>query len=247
MEPSRKIEEFLRRWRSQYEGNGVFRVLVVTVVLAAYAVTSAGLQQTPTYEASALVWVGWEQGDQQTYVTRSGEEIQTLPPGGEGLQAIILTMIHAIDSRPVAKEAIQRLNLDMTPAELLDNLTIEQVENISFILISYEGTDPVRAKQIANTAGEVSSELISERSAAQQPINGHRVGEGDNTRKPGKSQPLEERAPYAGDRAGAVRGDRCCPAGHPRKGRRHTWRTVLPPRDRPSAGTRQGPQHSRAR
>jgi hypothetical protein len=54
----------------------------------------------------------------------------------------------------------------LTPAELLDNLTIEQVESTSFIVLAYEDTDPVRAKWIVNTVGQVSSELISERSAA---------------------------------------------------------------------------------
>src|SRR5215217_8796878 len=135
-------------------------------LLVAVAVGVASLLQTPKYEASAQLWVDWQQGDQQTYVTRSGEEIQTLPPGGEGLQTIILTIIDAIDSRPVAEEAIQRLNLDMTPAELLDNLTIEQVESTSFIVLTYQGNDPVEATKIVNTVGQVSSELISERSAA---------------------------------------------------------------------------------
>src|SRR5215218_4780088 len=54
----------------------------------------------------------------------------------------------------------------MDPSELLDNLTVEQVESTCFIVLSYEDTDPVRAKYIANTIGEVSSQLISERSAA---------------------------------------------------------------------------------
>ena len=77
-------------------------------------------------------------------------------------------MIHAIDSRPVAEEAIKRLGLQMKPAELLDNLTVEQLENTQrFIVLSYEDTDPVEATRIANTVGEVSSELISERSAAR--------------------------------------------------------------------------------
>ncbi len=86
-------------------------------------------------------------------MTESGEEIQTFIP----------TMTHdAIDSHPVAEETIRRLNLDMTSAELLDNLTIEQVENTSFIVLTYEDTDPARATYIANTVGEVSSELISD-------------------------------------------------------------------------------------
>jgi capsular polysaccharide biosynthesis protein len=155
------FEDFLRRWRSLYEGNRVFRMLVITVVLAAVGVTSAGLQQTPTYEASAKVWVAQKQGDQQTYVSGSGEEIQTLPPGGEGFQTIILTMIHTIDSGPIAQEAIQRLGLQkMGRAELLDNLTVEPLENTRVIVLTYESTDPYKAQQIVNTVSEVSSELI---------------------------------------------------------------------------------------
>jgi capsular polysaccharide biosynthesis protein len=129
-------------------------LLVVCVVVG--AAVGASLWQTPTYQASAQVWVDQKQGDQQT----------NLAGTVEGLQTIILTMIHAIDSRPVAEEAIQRLDLKMTPAELLDKLTVEQVESTSFIVLTYEGNDPVEATKIVNTVGQVSSELISERSAA---------------------------------------------------------------------------------
>jgi capsular polysaccharide biosynthesis protein len=130
-----------------------FRVLVV--VLVAVAVTFASLTRTPTYEASAQVRVDQQQEDKQ---------INPLPTPGQR-QDLILTMTYAIDSRPVAEEAIQRLELEMTPAELLDNLTIEQVESTSFIVLSYEDTNPERAKQIANTVGKVSSEHTSERSS----------------------------------------------------------------------------------
>ena len=129
-------------------------LLVVCVVVG--AAVGVSLWQTPTYEASAQVWVDQKQGDQQT----------NLAGTVEGLQTIILTMIHAIDSRPVAEEAIQRLGLKMTPSELLDKLTIEQVESTSFIVLTYKGSDRVEATKIVNTVGEVSSELISESSAA---------------------------------------------------------------------------------
>jgi capsular polysaccharide biosynthesis protein len=161
VEPYReRIENFLRRWRSQYEGNRVFRVLVITVVLAALGVTSASLQQAPTYEASAQVWVGQKQG------TGNGK-IQLIPlaPTPETLQTIILTMIHTIDSRPVAEETIQRLGLQMKPSELLDSLTVEQIEGTQFIRLTYEGNDPVEATKIVNTVSEVSSERISPISA----------------------------------------------------------------------------------
>jgi uncharacterized protein involved in exopolysaccharide biosynthesis len=58
----------------------MYRVLMA-VVLIAMAVTLASSTRTPTYEASAQVRVDLKQGDQQTYLTRSGEEIQ---PGDRG-------------------------------------------------------------------------------------------------------------------------------------------------------------------
>jgi capsular polysaccharide biosynthesis protein len=153
-------------------------LLVVCVVVG--AAVGASLWQTPTYEASAQVWVDQKQGDQQT----------NLAGTVEGLQTIILTMIHAIDSRPVAEEAIQRLNLDMTPAELLDNLVIEQVESTSFIVLTYQSNDPVQAAQIVNTVGEVSSELISERSAAGSQLTANVYEEAIVPESPVSPKPL---------------------------------------------------------
>jgi capsular polysaccharide biosynthesis protein len=112
------------------------RAMVVAVVLVAVAVTLASSTRTPTYESSAQVLVDQKPGDR-----------------------LIPTMTHAIDSRPVAEETIQRLGLQMGAAELLDNLTVEQVENTSFIVLTYEDTSPVRAQRIVNTVGAVSSEF----------------------------------------------------------------------------------------
>jgi capsular polysaccharide biosynthesis protein len=142
VEPYREtIEDFMLRYG---------RVLVV-VVLASVGVTSAGLLQTPTYEASAHVLVGWEQeGPWQTL------EYRELPAP---------EIMRTIGARGVAKEAIQRLGLQVAAAELLDNLTVEQVEGTQFIGLTYEDADPERAKLVVNTVGGVSSEFISERSS----------------------------------------------------------------------------------
>jgi capsular polysaccharide biosynthesis protein len=121
--------------------------------------TLSGLQQPPIYEASARVLVvDWGQEDLH------GGEIQPLPPPGQ-LQTSIPAMMQAIDSRPVAEEALERLELQMGAAQLLENLTVEQVGSTSFIALTYEDTDPMTAKRVANTVGEVFSELISERSS----------------------------------------------------------------------------------
>jgi capsular polysaccharide biosynthesis protein len=134
---------------------------MVAVVLIAVGVTGAGLWQTPTYEAYAHVWV-----DQQL-----GNQGKNLAGNVEGLQSLMPTMIHAIDSRPVAdealrNEAIRSLGLEMSPEELLNNLTIEQVEGTNFISLTYEGTSAAEATQIVNTMAEVSSKRISDTTKA---------------------------------------------------------------------------------
>src|SRR5215217_7145307 len=131
--------------------------LAVVVVLAAMVVILGSLLQTPTYEASVKVLV--KQNDWQTNLAGSKE----FPTAHVEAPAL---MAHAIDSRPVAEKVIGRLGLRMKPDKLLDNLVAQQVENTNFIHLTYEGTDPQKAQQIVNTAGQVSSELISGESAA---------------------------------------------------------------------------------
>jgi capsular polysaccharide biosynthesis protein len=128
--------------------------LVVFVVVGA-AVGASFLQQ-PTYAASAQVWVDQQQGDQGGNLAGSVD----------GLHLLMPTLIHAIDSRPVAEEAIQRLGLQMSSEELLENLTSEQVEGTTFIFLTYEGTDPQQATEIVNMVAKVSAESIAETSAA---------------------------------------------------------------------------------
>ncbi len=141
-------------------------VAILASLFAAAAVTAAGLLQPPMYEATSQVRVERQQGDQQIELLAnqagSGEMIKTLPPKGAGLQAIILALTHAIDTRPVAEEATKRLSFEVTEEEILDNLRARQVENTNFISLTYEGTNLPEAAAIANTMANVSSERISE-------------------------------------------------------------------------------------
>jgi capsular polysaccharide biosynthesis protein len=131
-------------------------------MLVAVVVTGVSATRPPTYEASALVMVSQKE--------QSDGNIHPIPnanaPAPEGRQALIQTMIIGINTRPVAEEVIQRLGLDISPDELLSNLTVEQVETSQFIQLSYADTDPGRAEEVVNTVGQVSSERISNTSAA---------------------------------------------------------------------------------
>ena len=131
-------------------------ILLVVAVVVGFAV-GVSFWQEPEYVASTKVLVGQEQGNNQD--TNLGGSVT-------GLQALTQTMIIYIDTRPVAEEAIRRLGLNISPDDLLNNLTIEQIETSQFILLSYKDTDAERAEQIVNTVGQVSSERISASSAS---------------------------------------------------------------------------------
>jgi capsular polysaccharide biosynthesis protein len=131
-------------------------VILLVVFVVVGAAVGASFWQQPTYEAYTEVWVDQQLGDQG----------KNLAGNVEGLQSLMPTLIHAIDSRPVAEDAIGRLGLEMTSGDLLNNLTIEQVEGTNFIGLTYEGTNLAEATQIVNTMADVSSDRISSTSRA---------------------------------------------------------------------------------
>jgi capsular polysaccharide biosynthesis protein len=79
-------------------------------------------------------------------------------------------MAIAVETRPVAKEAIRRLGLEVFPGQLLNNLTVEPVEHTQFVRLVYTDTDPMRARLVVNAVGRVSSERISEADATANNI-----------------------------------------------------------------------------
>ena len=136
------------------------RMLLGAVVLVAVVVTAVSATRPPTYEASALLMVG------QKELSDGKIHLIPLAPAPETLQQLTHTMVVAIESRPVAEEAIRGLRLELSPDQLLNNLTVEQVETSQFIQLTYTDNDPGRAEEVVNTVGQVSSERISNTSAA---------------------------------------------------------------------------------
>jgi capsular polysaccharide biosynthesis protein len=129
---------------------------VILLVVLGFVGPTLGVTrwQTPVYEASAKLVVGQKPGVPQD---------SDLQNNTEGLQLILPSVVEAMVSRPVAEEVIQRLGLKgMKPAELLENLSVEQEGSTVFIQLSYKDADPERAQQIVNTIGVVSSERIPE-------------------------------------------------------------------------------------
>jgi capsular polysaccharide biosynthesis protein len=136
-------------------------IVLVTLVLVGTAV-GVSLSLTPEYEASAKLLLGQKQGQDQITSNLMGSV--------EGLQQLTHTMVEAIDSRPVAEEVIQQRGLQVSPPNLVDNLTVEQIEDTQFLLLSYRDVDPQRAQAIVNAVGDVGSDRIAEANASANNI-----------------------------------------------------------------------------
>jgi len=124
-------------------------IILAPLALAGTAVAFS-LLQTPTYEASATVLVGQQQGQGDS------------PARVEELQALIPSALEIITTRPVAEEATSGLNLAMDPEAVLENLSAQKtIDSGQLIELSYADTDARRAQRVINGVGEVASEQIS--------------------------------------------------------------------------------------
>lgn len=136
---------------------GVIRRRVLMIALIAILSTGAAvglsLLQAQVYEASTEIIVGQEQ---------NSEMPSSLSTDIMGLQQVTLTVAEAVDSRVVAEAVIKKMDLQTTPQAFLGSMSVEQVPETQFIQIYYLDSDPERAREVADTIAEVSSEQISE-------------------------------------------------------------------------------------
>jgi capsular polysaccharide biosynthesis protein len=135
-------------------------VLLVAVVFAGL-VAGVSFYQTPMYEASIKILIGQKLSNEAP--NDLGNELQ-------GLQQITLTMVEAVNTRPVAQGVIQRLNLSTSPESFQKNLKVQQIGESQFIEVSYKATDPEKAQLIANSVGEVFTKEVSEVSPSANAI-----------------------------------------------------------------------------
>ena len=108
---------------------------------------------------------------------RQGDQQVNSLPDPYLLQTTTLKVIDIIDTRPVAEEAKGRLKLRMESTELLDDLSVEQVQGTNLIRLNYKDTKPEKTKRIVGTIAEVSSERISETNAAGYDVRATVYGE----------------------------------------------------------------------
>jgi len=102
----------------------------------------------------------------QTPVYRSSIQLYVWPARLDwGLQQVIKALMRSyaaqIGSRETAGKVIDRLQLDITPEDLLRKLTVSPIESDFLIQIDANDYDPVIARDIAQEAAEVFVERIT--------------------------------------------------------------------------------------
>lgn len=142
---------FLALWRRMW-------VVVLMAIIFSGAAVGFSFWQTPTYEASLKLLIGQEASATPTQGSLSGTY--------EGLGMLTTTMVEAVNTRPVAEDAIQQLGMQEEPESLLSNLTVEQVGATQLIELTYTGSDPEQVRNVTNALGDVSARRISEASAS---------------------------------------------------------------------------------
>jgi len=120
-------------------------VILVAVVVAATSALLFSRVQTPVYRSTIYLNVWPSRLDW-------------------GLQQVIKGFMRnyalTIASRDTASQVVDRLQLDITPDQLREKLTVDPIEEDLLIRIDADDYDPLIARDIAQTTGEVFVERI---------------------------------------------------------------------------------------
>ncbi|MFZ1879561.1 MAG: Wzz/FepE/Etk N-terminal domain-containing protein [Gaiellaceae bacterium] len=134
--------------------------LMVGLAIAAALVVSAS--QSPTYRASMKIVVGQGNGFFQ-------------PQFGSSVQPFAQTMTNLLESDIVASTAIQSLHSQLTPKELLANLSVSSNPESSVLQVSYDAASPREAVTILTQVGQSFTLLVR-----QKLNNGHATATGSS-------------------------------------------------------------------
>ena len=135
MELRRYLNIIRRRW-----------LLVLVTVLVALVGSYLRLPDTSNYTATATILVGPQQfADSERPV--SGDELA-------GFDRIISTFSRLIVSRPVAEDALARLELDRSADSLSGSARASGVPNTQLLVVNVTDADPTLARDLTNALAE---------------------------------------------------------------------------------------------
>ena len=144
MEETISLQDIFRTIRKRA---GMIISLTVLSIIVAAIISFYVL--TPIYQASTQILVNQQKTDQQIQTT----EIQT------NLQ-LINTYNVIIKSPAILSKVIERLDLEMTPSQLANQITVSNAQNSQVVDVSVQDELAFRAVDIANTTAQVFQEQI---------------------------------------------------------------------------------------
>lgn len=92
----------------------------------------------PQYEASTKVFIGKDEGENQTY---SQNDVLMY-------QKLMKTYSEAIKTKDLISRSLKGTSLKLEPADVLENLTVVTVTDTQILQIKYKSTNPQEAKAI---------------------------------------------------------------------------------------------------
>ena len=144
MEETISLEEIFRTIRKR-----IGLIVSLTALLIVVAAIISFYVITPIYQASTQLLVNQQQTDQQIQAA----EIQT------NLQ-LINTYNVIIKSPAILSKVIEQLDLEMTPGQLADKITVSNAQNSQVVDISVQDEQMYKAVDIANTIAQVFQQEI---------------------------------------------------------------------------------------
>lgn len=127
-------------------------VLITGITVSALIVSAivSFFLLTPIYEASTTMIVSYKQ-NQESVMTYN--DLQTS-------QKLVATYTEIVKSELVSDAVINKLNLELSPKELIDKISVSQVGQTEILKLTVKDEDPELATLIANTIAQVFKEDI---------------------------------------------------------------------------------------
>lgn len=120
-------------------------IVMITVIAVATSGIISYFVLEPVYEASTTLMVGKDQNSEQMIEYSDGLLSKKL----------VKTYSEIGKSRTVAKEVIKNLDLDLTPVQFKEKVSVNSVGDMEIIMIKVQDVNPRVAASIANNLATV--------------------------------------------------------------------------------------------
>ncbi len=120
-------------------------IVSMTTVAVIVAVVVSFFVLSPVYESSSTLLVSYKQ-NQDAVMTYNDLTMS---------QKLVNTYSEIIKSRSISEEVLKKLDLDLTPDQLSEKISVSKVSDTEIIRIKVQDEDPALAALIANTVSEV--------------------------------------------------------------------------------------------